>query len=86
MRLTAHLRPALVLALALFVTSTRGDAQAPGPVVGRSVRYCNPLPIEASSRDGSPQGVGLGDVTVVREGGKTTCSRPAAAAGSPTIW
>ena len=36
----------------------------------RSLRYCNPLPIEASSRDGSPQGVDLGDVTVVREGGK----------------
>ena len=30
--------------------------------------YCNPLPLEASSRDGSPQGVSLGDVTVVREG------------------
>ena len=37
------------------------------PVVGKSARYCNPLPIEASSRDGSPQGIGLGDVTVVRE-------------------
>ena len=70
MRLTAHLRPALVLVLVLFAASPRGDAQAPGPVVGRSIRYCNPLPIEASSRDGSPQGVGLGDVTVVREGGK----------------
>jgi hypothetical protein len=39
------------------------------PIVGKSLRYCNPLPIEASSRDGSPQGVSLGDVTVVREGG-----------------
>ena len=70
MRRPAHLRPVLFLALALLVASPRGDAQAPGPVVGRSIRYCNPLPIEASSRDGSPQGVGLGDVTVVREGGK----------------
>jgi xylan 1,4-beta-xylosidase len=46
------------------------QGRAPNPVVGRSLRYCNPLPIEASSRDGSPQGVNLGDVTVVREGGK----------------
>jgi hypothetical protein len=38
------------------------------PVVGKSTRYCNPLSLEASSRDGSPQGVSLGDVTVVREG------------------
>lgn len=38
------------------------------PVTGRSLRYCNPLPIEASSRDGSPRGASLGDVTVVREG------------------
>jgi hypothetical protein len=38
-------------------------------VVGKSARYCNPLPLEATSRDGSPQGVSLGDVAVVREGG-----------------
>jgi beta-xylosidase len=38
-------------------------------VLGKSARHCNPLPLEASSRDGSPQGVSLGDVTVVREGG-----------------
>lgn len=37
------------------------------PAIGKSLRYCNPLPIEASSRDGSPQGISLGDVTVVRE-------------------
>ena len=37
------------------------------PAIGKSLRYCNPLPIEASSRDGTPQGIGLGDVTVVRE-------------------
>ena len=49
------------------------SAQAPpkqAPALGSSVRYCNPLSIETSSRDGSPQGVHLGDVTVVREGGK----------------
>ena len=38
------------------------------PIIGKSVRYCNPLPLEASSHDGSPQGVSLGDVTVVRDG------------------
>jgi hypothetical protein len=38
------------------------------PLIGKSARYINPLPLEASSRDGSPQGLGLGDVTVVREG------------------
>src|ERR1035441_10256027 len=38
------------------------------PVVGKSMRYCNPLPVPASSTDGGPQGVSLGDVTVVREG------------------
>jgi xylan 1,4-beta-xylosidase len=45
-------------------------AQGAAPLVGTSLRYCNPLPIEASSRDGSPQGVNLGDVTVVREAGR----------------
>ena len=49
-----------------MVSDRRTHAAA--PVVGKSVRYCNPLPLETSSRDGSPQGVGLGDVTVVREG------------------
>ncbi len=38
------------------------------PLIGKSARYCNPLPIEASSKDGTPQGVNLGDVTVVKEG------------------
>jgi xylan 1,4-beta-xylosidase len=36
--------------------------------LGKSARYCNPLPLETSSLDGSPQGVSLGDVTVLREG------------------
>ena len=42
--------------------------QSPGPVVGKSPRYSNPLPIEASSQDGSPRGVSLGDVTILKEG------------------
>jgi hypothetical protein len=43
-------------------------ARKPAPAIGKSPRYCNPLPIEASSTDGSPQGVSLGDVTIVKEG------------------
>jgi xylan 1,4-beta-xylosidase len=58
----------VLLAGSAWVAST--SAQGARPVVGKSLRYCNPLPIETSSRDGSPQGVNLGDVTVVREAGK----------------
>jgi len=54
-------------ALAVLPAQTR-EAAAPAP--GKAIRYCNPLPIEASSRDGSPRGVSLGDVTVVREGSR----------------
>ena len=50
----------------MWVLSAQGKFPAPAP--GTSLRYCNPLAIAASSRDGSPQGVSLGDVTVVREG------------------
>ncbi len=42
-------------------------AKSAAPVIGKSLRYCNPLSIETSSQDGSPRGVSLGDVTVVRE-------------------
>jgi hypothetical protein len=54
------------MAVGMWMVSAQGR---PAPALGKSLRYCNPLPIEASSRDGSPQGVNLGDVTVVREGG-----------------
>ena len=62
-----------IAALALFGTVCAMSSQstaprAVAPIVGKSARYCNPLPLEASSHDGSPQGVSLGDVTVVREG------------------
>lgn len=56
------------VAAAALVLSAQGRVAT--PVAGKALRYCNPLPIEASSKDGSPQGVNLGDVTVVREGGK----------------
>jgi hypothetical protein len=42
-------------------------AKPGAPVIGQSLRYCNPLSMEASSQDGSPGGISLGDVTVVRE-------------------
>ena len=62
------------IVLCTIVTGAAAVVSAPPrtstPVLGKSIRYCNPLPIEASSRDGSPQGVNLGDVTVVREGGR----------------
>jgi hypothetical protein len=48
----------------LPATAQSSDA----PQVGKTLRYCNPLPLMASSKDGSAQGVSLGDVTVVREG------------------
>jgi xylan 1,4-beta-xylosidase len=60
---------ALVIIGASWALWSQQPAGRPAaPVVGKSARYCNPLPLEASSRDGSPQGVSLGDVTVVREG------------------
>ena len=59
----------LAAAGALAVLSAQAP-EAPTPAPGKAIRYCNPLPIEASSRDGSPRGVSLGDVTVVREGGR----------------
>src|SRR5512146_2572656 len=65
-------RSALRLASIVLVMLAAGDslsAQSAAPVVGMARRYCNPLPIEASSQDGSPRGVNLGDVTIVREGG-----------------
>jgi hypothetical protein len=62
-----------LLALCAMAASTWQPAargRTPDPVVGSSLRYCNPLPIESSAKDGSPRGVSLGDVTVVREGGR----------------
>ena len=56
-----------VLATGLALPSQTAPRK-PAPVAGKSVRYCNPLPIEATSQDGSAQGVSLGDVTIVKEG------------------
>ncbi|MBZ5618055.1 MAG: family 43 glycosylhydrolase [Acidobacteriia bacterium] len=56
------------LGTAWTIWSQPASRRSATPVIGKSARYCNPLPLETSSRDGSPQGVSLGDVTVVREG------------------
>jgi xylan 1,4-beta-xylosidase len=58
---------AAALAIATAAILWSQAARPVTPAIGKSPRYCNPLPIEATSRDGSPQGVSLGDVTVVRE-------------------
>ena len=47
---------------------TQASGDHGSPVIGKDSRYVNPLNIEATSRDGSPQGVSLGDPTVVRDG------------------
>lgn len=69
-----HGRPEAGLLLGCLLLAgawiTFAQGAAPTPIVGKAVRYCNPLPIETSARDGSPQGVHLGDVTVVREAGR----------------
>jgi hypothetical protein len=69
----ARVLAAPVAALALLGAGLPLCSQKPtrpvsAPVIGKSLRYCNPLPLETSSHDGSPQGVNLGDVTVVRDG------------------
>lgn len=61
-----HLFMVMILCLCLHVT----QACFGTPIIGRSLRYCNPLPIEASSQDGSARGISLGDITVVREKNK----------------
>ena len=67
---TFRLLTATIAAIVLLTSCCSLWSQAANrtPVVGKSLRYCNPLPLETSSKDGSPQGVSLGDVTVVRDG------------------
>jgi xylan 1,4-beta-xylosidase len=62
------IRIVAILLCAAVCLHTQPASRKPAPAIGKSLRYCNPLPIEASSQDGSPQGVSLGDVTIVREG------------------
>jgi xylan 1,4-beta-xylosidase len=66
--LAAPVGALVIIGASWALWSQQPAARPAAPVVGKSARYCNPLPLEASSRDGSPQGVSLGDVTVVREG------------------
>jgi hypothetical protein len=67
---TGILVACLASGTATLLWSQAAAPRPAAPAIGKSLRYCNPLPIEASSRDGSPQGIGLGDVTVVREANK----------------
>lgn len=57
-----------IVAMTGLALWSQSGARPASPVIGKSARYCNPLPLEATSQDGSAQGVSLGDVTVVREG------------------
>ena len=45
-------------------------ATVAAPVVGKSLRYVNPLPLPTAANDGSPVGVTLADVTALRDGDK----------------
>jgi xylan 1,4-beta-xylosidase len=65
---TVALALLVVLGAALVLRSHSSESTGEAPTVGKAARYCNPLPLETSSHDGSPQGVNLGDVTVVCEG------------------
>ena len=71
-RSAGHLAIAAIFAVSSFGFALRASAAdatspPPSPVLGKSLRYCNPLPLVASSTNGSAQGVSLGDVTVMRE-------------------
>jgi len=59
-----------ILVISILPSSLARAAEPAAPKLGQSLRYCNPLPLVTSSTDGSPRGVSLGDVTVLREGGK----------------
>lgn len=61
--------PKVIIVTVIMCACLQIALAKPGaPVIGRSLRYCNPLPLEASSKDGSPRSISLGDVTVVLEG------------------
>jgi xylan 1,4-beta-xylosidase len=55
----------VLLIFALFVFLTSSYSHANDPVIGKTARYCNPLPIITA-----PGGNAAGDVTVIREQGK----------------
>ena len=78
----------VTLLCAAVCLHTQPASRKPAPVIGKSLRYCNPLPIEASSQDGSPQGVSLGDVMLLScaKAIATTCSTPGVVRGYPRTW
>jgi hypothetical protein len=59
-----------IVSVSIALASLAEAAEPAAPKLGQSPRYCNPLPLVTSSTDGSPRGVSLGDVTVLRQGGK----------------
>ena len=69
-RLSKGLAVAVVCSMGGAGTASLLSQTTPSPVVGKSLRYVNPLNIEAHSKDGAPIGVSLGDPTVVRDGNR----------------
>ena len=61
-------RSLAVLASVLSLWPQSGARPLAKPVIGKSTRYCNPLQLETSSRDGSPQGVSLGGCVATSPG------------------
>lgn len=65
----SNIRGRIICLLAGMSSLLPVSVKAADPVIGESLRYCNPLSIPTSSSDGSPRGVSLGDVTIVEEDG-----------------
>ena len=59
-------------------------ARQSAPVIGKSVRYCNPLPV-ASSKDGRRRASAWATSRWCAKATSTICSEPAAAPGSPRL-
>jgi len=55
----------LLFTLFIFVSLAASITRAAGPEIGKTARYCNPLPMITA-----PSGNASGDVTVIREQGK----------------
>ena len=66
--LAAPMAALVLLGASLTLWSQSSARTAVAPVGGKSLRYCNPLPLVTSSSDGAAQGGNLGDGTVVRDG------------------
>lgn len=56
----------IIITIEICFCIQSASAEPAVPVIVKSLRYCNPLSIETSSQNGSPRGISLGDVAVVR--------------------